>query len=89
MPSSEPDEDNPDLDVSWMSMKSQRAMSDIDPEDMESPFANLMPMDFNPGLKVNRKRAKPIPKELLHQNNLALLRRYVTPGGQIMKRVQN
>ena len=47
-----------------------------------------MPSDLNPARKVNRKKAKPIPKELLHHNNLSLLRRYMTPGGQIMNRVQ-
>jgi small subunit ribosomal protein S18 len=65
------------------------ASADVDAEDLEDPFANLMPSDLNPAKKVNRRRAKPIPKELLHHNNLSLLRRYVTPGGQIMNRIQS
>ncbi len=83
------DENDPDLDLEWTTMAAQSSMSDIDEEDLEDPFANLMPSDLNPAKKVNRKRAKPLPKELLHHNNLALLRRYVTPGGQIMNRVQS
>ena len=83
------DENNPDLDLEWTTLNAQRSMGDIDEEDLEDPFANLMPSDLNPAKKVNRKRAKLLPKELLHHNNLALLRRYVTPGGQIMNRVQS
>lgn len=87
-----PDGDkNPDLDLEWLSAPAQRIMAsaDVDAEDLEDPFANLMPSDLNPAKKVNRRRAKPIPKELLHHNNLSLLRRYVTPGGQIMNRIQS
>jgi len=83
------DESNPDLDLEWTTMAAQASMSDINEEDLDDPFANLMPSDLNPAKKVNRKRAKPLPKEILHHNNLALLRRYVTPGGQIMNRVQS
>lgn len=83
------DENNPDLDLEWTTLAAQRSMGDIDEEDLEDPLANLMPSDLNPAKKVNRKRAKLLPKELLHHNNLSLLRRYVTPGGQIMNRVQS
>ena len=83
------DESNPDLDLEWTSLSARRSMADIDEDDLDDPLANLMPSDLNPAKKVNRKRAKPLPKELLHHNNLALLRRYVTPGGQIMNRVQS
>jgi ribosomal protein S18 len=76
-------EDNPDLDLRWMSTASQREMDGFDVVD---PLADLMPHDMNPTRKVNRKKAKSIPKELLHHNNLGLLRRYVTPAGQIMNR---
>lgn len=82
-------DENPDLDLEWMSASAQRSMLDVDKEDLDDPFSHLMPSDLNPAKKVNRKRAKPIPKELIHHNNLALLRRYVTPGGQIMNRVQS
>jgi small subunit ribosomal protein S18 len=83
------DEENPDLDLEWMSASAQRTMLDVDREDLDDPFSHLMPSDLNPAKKVNRRRAKPIPTELIHHNNLALLRRYVTPGGQIMNRVQS
>lgn len=78
--------DNPDLDLSWMSASAQRAMDDSEEND---PFLDLMPSDFNPARKVNRRKAKPIPRELIHHNNLSLLRRYITPGGSIMNRVQS
>ena len=88
--SSNSDETNPDLDLEWTSLAAQRTIGgDVDDEDLEDVFANLMPSDLNPTKKVNRKSAKLIPKELLHHNNLALLRRYVTPGGQIMNRTQS
>jgi len=90
-PSSSTTDENPDLDQEWMTASAQRTMAhtDIDEEDLEDPFANLMPSDLNPAKKVNRRNAKPIPKQLLHHNNLSLLRRYVTPGGQIMNRIQS
>ena len=53
------------------------------------PFADLLPSDFNPARKVNRRLAKPLPSQALHHNNLVLLRRYSTPGGKIMNRVQS
>jgi len=77
---------NPDLDLQWMSTAAQREMDGFDVAD---PLADLMPHDMNPTRLVNRKKAKSIPKELLHHNNLALLRRYVTPNGQIMTRSQS
>ena len=80
---------DPDLDLEWMTLAAQRAMSDLDPHEMESPFSSLMPSDLNPAKKVNRRKAQPIPTTLLHHNNLSLLRRYMTPGGQIMNRVQS
>ncbi len=85
-------ENHPDLDpdLEWTGLAAQRSIGgDIDDEDLDDVFANLMPSDLNPSKKVNRKSAKLIPKELLHHNNLSLLRRYVTPGGQIMNRTQS
>lgn len=88
--SNKSDETNPDLDLEWTSLAAQRSIGgDVDDGDLEDVFANLMPSDLNPAKKVNRKSAKLIPKDLLHHNNLALLRRYVTPGGQIMNRTQS
>jgi len=75
-----------DPDLEWMTAPAQRAMAgDL----QDDPFANLHPSDLNPARKVNRKRAKLLPKHVLHHNNLALLRRYITPGGQIMNRKQS
>lgn len=48
-----------------------------------------MPPELSRARKLNRKLATPIPKELIHHNNLDLLRRYVTPGGQIKNRIQS
>ena len=85
------EEENPDLNLDWMTAQAQRRMAqpDLDDEDLQDPFSHLSPGDLNPAKKVNRRRAKPIPKELLQHNNLSLLRRYVTPGGQIMNRIQS
>jgi small subunit ribosomal protein S18 len=85
-PNQDDSADNPDLDLAWMSTAARREMDGFDVED---PMADLMPRDINPSRLVNRRRAKNIPKELLHHNNLPLLRRYVTPNGQIMNRSQS
>jgi small subunit ribosomal protein S18 len=55
----------------------------------DDPFSDLLPSDLTPAKLVNRRKAKAIPRQLLHHNNLALLRRYITPSGQIMNRVQS
>ena len=92
------DDQNPDLDLTWMTPEAQRDLESLGyfnlnnsgtDSDADDPFANLMPSDLNPARKVNRRNAESIPKSLLHHNNLSLLRRYVTPGGQIMNRVQS
>jgi small subunit ribosomal protein S18 len=77
--------DNPDLDMQWLTVAGQRVLSD----ESDDPFSDLMPSDLNPARKVNNRKAKKIPRKLLHHNNLSLLRRYVTPSGQIMNRVQS
>ena len=74
-------------DLEWLSVAGQREMDEN--AAANDPFLDLMPSDLNPARLVNRRKAKPIPKELLHHNNLSLLRRYTTPGGQIMNRVQS
>lgn len=74
------------LNRKWMSSSAVRFMDDTKDDD---PFSDLLPSDLTPQPLVNRRKAKPIPKELLHHNNLALLRRYITPTGQIMNRVQS
>jgi ribosomal protein S18 len=86
MRSSPTNEENPDLDLQWISTAAQREMNGFDSFD---PLADLVPQDMNPVRLVNRRKAKYIPKELLHHNNLALLRRYSTPGGCIMSRAQS
>ena len=78
--------DNEDLNSKWLSSKAMRFMDDSKDDD---PFSDLLPSDLSPSRLVNRRQAKPIPKQLLHHNNLALLRRYITPAGQIMNRVQS
>jgi len=80
-------DENPDLDLNWMSAGARRNMKGE--EGSEDPLADLTPHDMNPTRLVNRRKAKPIPKELLHHNNLVLLRRYITPTGQIMNRTQS
>lgn len=78
--------DNEYLNAKWMSSRAARFMDDSKDDD---PFSDLLPSDFSPSRLVNRREAKKIPRELLHHNNLALLRRYITPTGQIMNRVQS
>ena len=78
-----------DLDLAYLNPRlSRRAFKD-EGDQRDDPFADLLPSDLNPARKVNRRNAKPIPKRLLHHNNLSLLRRYTTPGGKIMNRVQS
>mmetsp|Transcript_10257 Transcript_10257/g.15710 ORF Transcript_10257/g.15710 Transcript_10257/m.15710 type:complete len:153 (-) Transcript_10257:52-510(-) len=72
-------------DFAWMS---RRAQQQVNP-DVQDPFSDLIPSDLRPSRWPNRKRAKPLPKEIMACNNLSLLRRYVTPGGQIMTRTQS
>lgn len=81
------DRSDPDLDLTWLSAEARSNMSEV--EGMDDPFVDLLPSDLNPARKVNARKAKKIPPQLLHHNNLSLLRRYVTPGGQIMNRVQS
>jgi len=78
--------DSEELNTQWMSSNALRFMDDTKDDD---PFSDLLPSDLSPTLLVNRRKAKPIPRHLLHHNNLALLRRYITPSGQIMNRVQS
>ena len=74
------------LNAKWMSSSAIRFMDDTKDDD---PFSDLLPSDLTPSRLVNRRKAKAIPRHLLHHNNLALLRRYITPTGQIMNRVQS
>jgi small subunit ribosomal protein S18 len=78
--------DNEYLNTKWMSSSAVRFMDDTKDDD---PFSDLLPSDLSPARLVNRQKAKAIPRKLLHHNNLALLRRYMTPTGQIMNRVQS
>jgi len=80
-----------ELDLAYLNPKLNKMA--FAPEGTEyqysDPFADLLPTDFDPARKVNRRHAKPLPKAALHHNNLVLLRRYSTPGGKIMNRVQS
>jgi small subunit ribosomal protein S18 len=78
--------DTEELNSKWMSSSAMRFMDDTRDDD---PFSDLLPSDLSPTRLVNRRQAKPIPRAQLHHNNLALLRRYITPSGQIMNRVQS
>ena len=78
--------DTEELNTKWMSSSAMRFMDDTKDDD---PFSDLIPSDLSPTLLVNRRKAKAIPRQLFHHNNLALLRRYITPSGQIMNRVQS
>ena len=68
-------------DLNWMA----KAPSLSSYEDADE-FVDLS--QYGGRKKLNRKQAVPIPKEELHHNNLELLRKYITPGGQIKPRVQ-
>lgn len=78
--------DSEELSSEWMSSKAVRFMDDMKDDD---PFAELLPADLSPSKLVNRRNVKPIPRQLLHHNNLSLLRRYITPTGQVMNRVHS
>jgi ribosomal protein S18 len=79
------DPDDLDLSLKWLTARAQRQMDDsVD----DNPFSDLLPGDLSPTRLVNRKRAKLIPSELLHHNNIELLQRFMTPTGQIRNRVQ-
>lgn len=79
------DPDDLDLSLKWLSSRAKREMDDLLDD---NPYSDLMPGDLSPTRLVNRRRAKPIPTKLLHHNNVELLRRFLTPTGQIMNRVQ-
>lgn len=79
---------NKDSNLEWMTAPAQRSMDGMD-EGTYDPFADLLPSDLNPSRKVNRKNAKSPPSKIMYHCNLSLLRRYVTPGGQIMNRAQS
>jgi ribosomal protein S18 len=80
------DPDNPDLSLKWLTSRARWNVSKK--YGAEHPFEDMLPRDLNLSRIVNRKRAKPLPRELLHHNNLSLLRRYISPAGQIMHRVR-
>lgn len=82
---SEEDPDSKELSLKWLTSRAQRQMDDLLDD---NPYSDLMPGDLSPARLVNRKRAKQIPPALLHHNNIDLLKRYLTPTGQIMNRVQ-
>jgi small subunit ribosomal protein S18 len=79
-----------DLDLAYLNTRMhRRAFGRTGGGEVDDPFADLLPSDLNPARKVNRRNAHPIPRRLVHHNNLSLLRRYTTPGGKIMNRVQS
>lgn len=83
-----------DLDLAYLNPKLHRRAYKNEGNyevnnNIDDPLADILPSDLNPTRKVNRRHAQPVPKRLLHHNNLSLLRRYTTPGGKIMNRVQS
>mmetsp|Transcript_13843 Transcript_13843/g.38258 ORF Transcript_13843/g.38258 Transcript_13843/m.38258 type:complete len:434 (-) Transcript_13843:166-1467(-) len=77
--------DDPELSNKWMTALAQRQMEDAKLED--NPYADLMPSDLSISRLVNRKKARRIPRELLHQNNIPLLQSFLSPTGQIQHRI--
>lgn len=74
------------LATKWMTAQAQRQMDEsLD----DNPYADLMPADLSPSRLVNRKKAKPIPVQLLHHNNIPLLQSFMTVTAQIKSRVQS
>lgn len=69
-----------DPDLGWLAKATGK--------DDDSWMEDIMPSDLSPIKKMNRKEAKPLPKELLHHNNLELIKRYTTPAGQILSRMK-
>lgn len=80
------DVDDARLSLKWLTQRAQRQMDDLALDD--NPYSDLMPGDLSPVRLVNRKRAKPIPRQLLHHNNVELLKYFLTPTGQIQNRVK-
>mmetsp|Transcript_9925 Transcript_9925/g.14851 ORF Transcript_9925/g.14851 Transcript_9925/m.14851 type:complete len:379 (-) Transcript_9925:205-1341(-) len=68
-------------DLNWMAKAPSLSSYEDDDESVDLS-------QYGGRKKVNCKQAVPIPKEELHHNNLALLRKYITPGGQIKPRIQ-
>jgi ribosomal protein S18 len=78
--------DDARLSMQWLTQRAQRQMDDLAMDD--NPYSDLMPGDLSPTRLVNRKRAKLIPRELLHHNNVELLQYFMSPTGQIRNRIQ-
>ena len=51
-------------------------------------YTNLLPSQLRPATLVSRKRAKALPREMLHHNHIPLLHSYLTSTGQIQHRIQ-
>ena len=83
--SGETDPESRELALKWLTARAQRQMDDsLD----DNPYSDMVPGDLTPTRLVNRKRAKRIPVKLLHHNNLALLRTFISDAGLIRHRVQ-
>lgn len=81
----EEDPDHRALSLKWLTARAQRQLDDsVD----DNPYSDLMPGDLSPSRLVSRKRAKRIPREVMHHNNVELLRHFVSPTGLIRNRAQ-
>lgn len=78
--------DEDELAARWLTARAERQMDDtID----DNPYSDTMPGDLSPSNLVNRRRAKKIPKQLLHHQNLHLLQTFLDPTTALIRpRVQ-
>mmetsp|Transcript_1194 Transcript_1194/g.1561 ORF Transcript_1194/g.1561 Transcript_1194/m.1561 type:complete len:409 (+) Transcript_1194:133-1359(+) len=77
--------DEVELSNKWLTSLAQRQMDSDALED--NPYTDLLPGDLTVSRFVSRKKAKQIPTELLHQNNIPLLKSFLTPTSQIKHRM--
>lgn len=80
------DADSLDWALRWRTQQAQRQMDDVMDD---NPYVDIMPQDLSTSPLVNRKHAKPLPRELLSYNNVALLQSFLTETGQVRARVQS
>ena len=73
-----------DWAIQWRTEQAYRQMDD---SMSENPYNDLTPADLITGTKVNNRRARRIPKELLCVQNVAFLQAFLTPAGLIKSRV--
>jgi ribosomal protein S18 len=80
------EEEEDELASKWLTARAAREMDDgVD----DNPYADTMPGDMSPSNLVNRRRAKRIPTEQVHHQNLYLLQTFLDPVTALIRpRVQ-